>query len=32
MDITLVRTFHAIVEAGNFKDAAKKLCVTQSFA
>lgn len=30
MDITLVRTFQAIVEAGNFKDAAKKLCVTQS--
>lgn len=30
MDITLARTFHAIVEAGNFKDAAEKLCVTQS--
>jgi DNA-binding transcriptional LysR family regulator len=30
MDITLARTFQAIVEAGNFKDAAVRLCVTQS--
>lgn len=30
MDVTLARTFLAIVEAGNFKDAAERLCVTQS--
>lgn len=30
MDITLAKTFLAIVEAGSFKDAAEKLCVTQS--
>jgi len=30
MDITLAKTFLTIVEAGSFKDAAEKLCVTQS--
>lgn len=30
MDITLAKTFLAIVEAGSFKDAAEKLFVTQS--
>lgn len=30
MDISLARTFLAIVEAGNFKDAAERLHVTQS--
>lgn len=30
MDITLAKTFLAIVDTGSFKDAAEKLCVTQS--